>query len=168
MIFNMSLLKTMTIDDFYSKDETQRLQASILNLRFSEHDFGSQVNEFNLTPENSDKVFSDALNLNITCNDDESGIFRIPNNLIHFEDFEQPTEWVFAVAIEHSIFNIFEHKSGIKNAKGGYNFNYRNLFEWDLLVNHQLNPGQGVLFRPWIFHSFDTGLIQLFRLNEKL
>jgi hypothetical protein len=41
------------------------------------------------------------------------------------------------------------------------------LFEWDLKTNYLLDPGQGILFRPWLFHSFDTGLIQMFRLREE-
>ena len=66
-----------------------------------------------------------------------------------------------------SIFNIFEHKSGSANALQGHKHNYNNLFEWDLTINYEIKPGQGVMFRPWLFHSFDTGLIQTFRITEK-
>ena len=70
------------------------------------------------------------------------------------------------VALQPSTLNIFEHKSGATSALQEYKFNYRNLFEWDLQINYLLKPGQGVFFRPWLFHSFDTGLVQIFRMNE--
>jgi hypothetical protein len=100
-------------------------------------------------------------------NEEQSGIFRFPEIFIHFEGFDATNEWVFAVALQQSTFNVFEHKDGAVNALQSHEFNYRNLFEWDLKVNHVLDPGQGVLFRPWLFHSFNSGLIQTFRLKEK-
>jgi hypothetical protein len=77
------------------------------------------------------------------------------------------SDWIFVVALQESTFNVFEHQSGATTALNGYKYNYRNLFEWDLQINYVLKPGQGVLFRPWLFHSFDSGVIQVFRLKEK-
>jgi hypothetical protein len=110
-------------------------------------------------------MFSNVLKINVEVNK-TSGFFRIPKLFIHFEPFETLTDWLFVVALQPSIFNIFEHESGAITALDGYEFKYRNLFEWNLKVNHILDPGQGIFFRPWLFHSFDKGLIQMFKVKE--
>lgn len=163
----MSLIKTITLDNFYSKEEAENIFRVVSGLKFQSHDFGKEIKNFNMVPENADDLFSRAINKTVTVIEERSGIFRVPELFIHFEDFDSLNEWLFVVAIENSTFNLFEHKSGVENALGGYNFNYRNLFEWDLTVNYLLKPSQGIFFRPWLFHSFDQGVIQIFRLQEK-
>jgi len=41
------------------------------------------------------------------------------------------------------------------------------LFEWDIYTNILLEPNQGVIFRPWLFHSIENGLVQYYRLVNK-
>ena len=155
----------MTVDGFYTKEDATNLSYVVGNLRYQNFDYGAEIDNFNVVAEDADELFSTVLGKNITV-DKQSGIFRLPEHFIHFEGFDATNEWLFVVALENSTFNIYEHKTGIKTALEGYNFNYRNLFEWDLTVNYLLEPGQGVFFRPWLFHSFDMGLIQVFRLKE--
>lgn len=162
----MPLIKTMTIDGFYTKEHADQITAATYYLKYNETDFGKQIDNFNLVPEDANSLFSSAFNLNLSVIEEDSGVFRIPQRFIHFEGFDGPDEWLFVTALQESTFNIFEHKSGATSALDGYKFSYQNLFDWDLTVNYVLKPGQGVLFRPWLFHSFDTGLIQLFRLKE--
>ena len=164
----MTFIKTLTIDGFYTDEQAKHICSSVYYLQYSDNDFGKQIENFNLVPPSANELFSSTLNMNLEVNEDSSGIFRIPKMFTHFEEFSNTNEWVFVVALQESTFNIFEHKTGVKNALEEYKFNYRNLFEWDLTVNYILKPGQGILFRPWLFHSFDSGLIQMFRLNEKL
>jgi len=161
----MAFIKTMTIDGYFSKQEAIDLSYTIGNLSYKQFEFGKEIEDFNLVPAGSDELFSNILGKTIKI-DPESGIFRIPDFFIHFESFTSSNDWLFVVALESSTFNIYEHQSGAKTALDGYKFNYQNLFEWDLTVNHLLEPGQGIFFRPWLFHSFDKGLIQMFRLNE--
>lgn len=162
----MIFIKTMTIDGFYAENDAKELTSAVYNLSYTEHDFGKQIDEFNMVPENADTLFSNAFRMNLSVEESKSGVFRIPTQFIHFEPFESTNTWIFAAALQESTFNIFEHKSGAKSALDGYQFGYRNLFEWDLTVNYILRHGQGILFRPWLFHSFDSGLIQLFILRE--
>lgn len=159
-------IKTMTVDGFYSPAEANQLTSAVYYLKYQEFDFGKQIENFNMVPENADRMFSDVFRMNLKVIDEESGIFRLPTQFVHFENFDSANDWLFVCALQQSTFNIFEHKSGVSSALEEYKFNYRNFFEWDLTVNYVLKPGQGVLFRPWLFHSFDTGLIQLFRLTE--
>lgn len=162
----MAFIKTMTIDGFYSNEQAQQLSSIINSLPLVQNEFGKEVDNFNMIPADADNLFSSVLNKGVKLNEDQSGVFRRPDLFIHFEGFESPQEWMFVVAIEKSTFNIFEHQTGAKSALDNHQFNYRNLFEWDLTVNHLLEPGQGVFFRPWLFHAFDCGLIQTFRLRE--
>ena len=164
----MSTIKTMTIDGFYSKEEAQRLSNVILDLPFTKSEFGKEIENFNMVPENANTLFSGVLNRDMEVIEETSGVFRLPELFIHFESFQNSNEWMFVVALENSTFNLFEHQLGAKNALEGYEHNYRNLFEWDLTVNYLLEPGQGIFFRPWLFHTFDSGLIQTFRLKENV
>ena len=163
----MSQIKTITVDGFYGKEETIRLSNIVFSLPYANSEFGQEIENFNMVPDDADDMFSKVLNKQVTVIDERSGVFRIPKLFIHFEGFDALTEWMFVVAVQPSTFNLFEHKSGAKNALDDYQLNYQNLFEWDLTVNYQLSPGQGIFFRPWLFHSFDTGIIQTFRLLEK-
>ena len=161
------LVKLISVDGFFSEEEARRLSYVTDQLQYEKCEFGQQIPNFNMVPENANDMFSTILNTNMLVDEDRSGIFRIPEMFIHFEEFDGLDEWVFAVALQQSTFNVFEHQSGASTALDKYQFGYRNLFEWDLQINYVLKPGQGVLFRPWLFHSFDSGLVQMFRLKEK-
>lgn len=160
------LVKIITVDGFFTQDQASYLSNVTYTLQYENAEFGKEIPNFNMVPENSNQLFATILGSNFTVDEDSSGVFRIPDNLIHFESFEKNTEWIFVVALQESTFNVYEHQSGATTALDGYQFNYRNLFEWDLQINYVLKPGQGILFRPWLFHSFDSGQIQLFRLTE--
>ena len=161
----MSILKTITIDGFYTQESASNIASAVFNLPYIPSDYGKEIQNFNLVPPDADELFSKVLNKKVKVGID-SGTFRIPELTIHFESFENLNQWLFVVALQESTFNIFEHKSGVDSALGGYQFGYRNLLEWDLQVNYILKPGQGVFFRPWLFHSFNLGIVQAFRLEE--
>lgn len=162
----MSILKTITVDNFYPKNVAMEIADTVFHLKYDDYEFGKQISNFNMINDNLSKTFSQVLKREVTINKEESGFFRVPKLFIHFESFNNINEWMFVVALQTSTFNIFEHQSGACTALDGYQFNYRNLFEWELKVNYILDPGQGVFFRPWLFHSFDKGLIQFFRMTE--
>ena len=131
-----NIVKTISLEDFYTKDEE------------------------------IDKIFSDILNTNIVTKKEQSGVFKYPYPFIHFEGFEKSNEWIFIVALEDTMLNIYENKNGAKTALDEYRLQYRNLHDWDLIISYMLKPGQAIMFRPWLFHSFSGGLIQTFRLEE--
>jgi hypothetical protein len=159
------LVKIISVDGFLTREQALQLCQTTYYLQYVEKEFGKEIENFNLVSPDADELFTNILGTKIEV-DKDSGIFRIPNNLIHFEGFDNTNEWIFAVALQDCIFNVFEHKDGSTNALQNYKHNYRNLFEWDHKINYQLGRGDGILFRPWLFHSFDTGQIQIFRLKE--
>ena len=163
----MAIIKTLTIDGFYQPYEATRIYNVVSNLtNYEEREFGTELRNFNMIPEGANELFSKVLGRKVEVTEEQSGVFRYPKLFVHFEGFDQVEEWIFVVALELTTFNVFRHLSGAKTALDGYNFDYRNLLEWDIGVNYQLEPGQGVFFRPWLFHGFDGGLVQIFRLRE--
>jgi hypothetical protein len=163
----MAQTKTLTIDGFYSNDEAKRINQVMRHiLNFDDQSLGKELNNFNMVPDDASEIFSRALGFPVTVNLERSGTFRKPDHFIHFEDCETSNDWMFFVALDETIFNIYEHASGAEHALQGYQFNYRNLFEWEHRVNYHLKPGQGIFFRPWLFHSVISGMVQVFRAIE--
>lgn len=162
------LVKIITVDGFLNKNDGDRLANIVRGLQYVNKEFGKEIPNFNMIPENANEMFGNILNTKIEVDEELSGVFRRPELFIHFEGFDALNEWIFVCALEQSMFNIYEHESGARSALDGYNFDFRNLLEWgsNTKVSYDLNPGEGVLFRPWLFHSFSGGLIQLFRLKE--
>jgi hypothetical protein len=160
------LVKIITVDNFFTQDQAIQLKCAVMDLTYVDDEFGKVIPNFNMVAKDASETFSTILGTKMEVDHERSGVFRLPEMFIHFESFEDTNEWVFACALEQSQFDVFEHLSGAVTARDGYKFGYRNLFEWDLKINYILSPGQGVLFRPWLFHSFDLGLIQIFRLRE--
>ena len=162
------LIKLITVDGFFDAQQATNLGTIAKSLQYQEHEFGYQVDNFNMVPENADELFSNMFNSRFIVDENKSGIFRIPKLFVHFESFDSINEWIFVCALEKSFLTIYEHiESGAKSALDTHQLNYRNMLEWDYQAQHQLSPGQGVLFRPWLFHSLDCGLVQIFRLREQ-
>jgi hypothetical protein len=162
-----SLIKVITVDGFFSSEEASRLCSIARSLQFQEKEFGHEIEHFNLVPDSADELFSSVFNTAIEVDQERSGVFRVPRHFIHFESFDSINEWIFVCALERSFLTIYEHiESGSKTALDKYDLNYRDMLGWDYQAQHQLSPGQGVLFRPWLFHSMDCGLVQIFRLRE--
>lgn len=160
-------IKLITVDGFYDESEADRLCCIARPLQFVEKDFGYEIENFNMVPENADQMFSTMFNSALHVIDEQSGVFRIPKNFIHFEEFDTPNEWMFVCALEKSFFTVYEHlESKSKHALDKYQLAYRDMLQWDYQAQHQLSPGQGILFRPWLFHSLDHGLVQIFKLRE--
>ena len=162
------MIKLIQADDFFPHDDVEKLRNLGNSLPKVEKEYGLEVENFNFIVPNLEPVFSNILGQPITIDKDRSGVFRKPMNcIIHFEGFDDPSEWCFMIALEPTTFNLYHHLSGAKTALEGYKFNYRNLFEWDYNTNILLKPNQGVFFRPWLFHSVEDGLVQYYRLKGK-
>ena len=161
------LVKIISVDGFFDSAQASQLYNCVRNLEYKESEFGREIPDFYLIAPDANEQFSAILGTEVEVLEEYSGRFRYPNLFIHFEGFDTLNEWVFAVALDNSTFNVYESLQGPKSALEGHELPYRDLFAWDLTINYLLKPGQGVLFRPWLFHSFDSGLIQTFRIREK-
>jgi hypothetical protein len=162
------MVKVLQTDDYFHPEQLNSLRNVISHQRFSDTDLGQEILNFNLVQPGVEDVLSDVVGERLFVDESQSGIFRKPDITIHFEGFDHPNEWCFAVALERSTFNIYYHLSGARNALEGYKFNYRNFLEWDYHTNILLEPNQGIFFRPWIFHSFSGGIMHHYRLKSAM
>lgn len=161
------VINLMRTADFYSADQAIQLYQVTNNLQFDEWEYGARAKNFNLRAPWLDSTFSQILNTPVVIPED-TGYFHRINGGIHFDSFEHINQWKFVVALERTMFNTYHHKSGAESALDGYQFNYKNLFDWDYVDHVLLEPGQALLYRPWTFHSFESGTtVQMFDINEK-
>jgi hypothetical protein len=167
------LVDFLFINKFYEDNVIDNLFTITSSLRFVEKEHGFEIHDFNHIIPGLEPIFSKILADNIIIDQDLSGIFRKPNLRIHFEGFDDTSEWIFAIALEETIFNLYHHLENgplsdinSKHAIEDFTFNYNNLLEWNCYSNIILKPNQCVIFRPWLFHSFShEKLIQLYRLK---
>lgn len=170
---NRSMVKLIHADGFFAPGDAERYANIVRNLPFVEKQYGYEIENFNMIFSGLEPILGKVLGERVIIDPKRSGVFRKPiNNIIHFEEFDSLNEWCFIVALEKSTLNIFYHlkpngeyrEFDAKTALDGWNFNYRNMFEWDYHTNILLEPNQGIFIRPWVFHSLEDGLVQYYRL----
>jgi hypothetical protein len=176
---NKAAIKLIHADGFFPKKEAEDLCSVVDGLQYVERPYGLEVPDFNLVFPGMDGVFSKMLGEDVVVDHRRSGIIRKPfNNFIHFEHFDNLNEWCFVIALQDTTFNTYHHVKDVrfndynqvdaKTVLDGYQFNYRNLFEWDVTTNVRMEANQGVFFRPWVFHSFEHGVVQYYRLIPRV
>jgi hypothetical protein len=167
---NRSMVKLIHADNFLKPEEAQALVSVTTGLRFTPKPYGLELENINMVLDRLEPLMSRVLGERVVIDHKRSGIFRRPlNNVIHFEEFDSVNEWCFVCALERNTLNLYHHvnhkgECDAETVLQGHEFNYRNLFEWHLHTNILLQPSQGVFFRPWVFHSWDQGLVQYYRL----
>lgn len=174
---NKAAFKLIHADGFFPEQDVKEMVPWVLGLNYVPMAYGSEIKNINVIFPGIEDVFSRMLGERIELDRKRSGVFRKPTRVIHFEHFETISEWCFVIALQKTTFNVYHHVKDIRyNGYGevdsrsvleGYQFDYNNLFEWDVVTNVILEPNQGVFFRPWSFHSLENGLIQYYRLLSK-
>lgn len=175
---NRTSIKLIHADGFFPKGEAEALCSVVQDIQYVKGEYGLELPHFNLILPDIHLVFSKILGEEVIIDRKRSGIVRKPyNNMIHFESFESSDEWCFILALERTTLNIYKHIADIryndydqtdsKNVFEGFNFNYSNLFEWDIVSNIILDCNQGVFIRPWVFHALTDGTVQYYRILPK-
>jgi hypothetical protein len=175
---NRTSIKLIHADGFFPKGEAEALCSVVQGVQYVKGEYGYEMPKFNVILPDIHLVFSKILGEEVTIDRERSGIVRKPhNNMIHFESFDDPNEWCFILALERTTLNIYKHvkdiryneydKTDSKNVFDGFKFDYNNLFEWDITSNIILECNQGVFIRPWVFHSFQDGTVQYYRIIPK-
>lgn len=175
---NRTAVKLIHADGFFPKGEAEALCSVVQGVNYIQGEYGLEMPDFNLILPDIHLVFSKILGEEVIIDRKRSGITRKPyNGMIHFESFDSPNEWCFILALERNVLNIYKHVEDIRtgefdkvdsrNVLEGYQFNYRNLFEWDVTHNVVMDANQGVFIRPWVFHSLQDGTVQYYRILPK-
>ena len=170
------MVKLIHADNFFKGDEAEQCRWALEGMQFVEGNYGMEIPNFQMVFSGVDEAFSHAVGEKLTVVKEDSGKFKRPFRSIHFESFDGLNEWCFVIALQRTTFNIYHHVKDYsvdidivdaKSALEGYQFNYKNLFEWKVNTNIELEPNQGVFFRPWCFHSLDGGMVQYYRLKSE-
>lgn len=165
----------MYIQKFYEK--TDELHKIITLLDFKPNKFGDELLNFNLISPGIENGFANVLNQKVTLNKQSSGSFRKPNQSIHFEDFGPQTLWIGLVALENALFKTHKHKETgsthifsaaetPEKAQEFINNNCTDESKWDTVASINLEAGDLVLVKPWIWHSLDNKLFKVFYLES--
>lgn len=152
---NKSVLNFIHARQFWPEGDAPKLSKIAEHLKWDPKKYGYEIPHFNLIDPELELVVGEMLGDWVKIHEEESGVFRVPYPIIHFEDFNTLGDWRCAVALEDNIFKTYRHIDGTQDARYGYeNFNYSNPDEW--IVESQINLKQNdcVFYRPWVFHSF--------------
>lgn len=159
-----SVLSYISAKNFWAEGDADKFKTVISNLKFVPKEYGLEIPDFNMTDPELDMVFSEMLGDWIEFKEKYSGIFRIPYRGIHFEDFGSLNEWRFIVALEDNQFTIYNHKSGVNDARYGTNFDYKNPLEWKIESVINVKKNDSLFFRPWLFHSLEPLPVYYYKL----
>ena len=153
--------------NFYQ--DIQQLASVISNLEFKDAMYGKEVDNFQHLPPGIAEHISQAVGTKLSiCLG--SGVFRKPSPVLHFEQITNNIHIILAVALEETSFNTYEHESGVSSAlqiKDMQEFIKNELNEEKLkqISKIILKPNDFIAFNPWMWHSFDEKLIQIFYLE---
>lgn len=121
---------------------------------------GFEIPNFNLVFPDLEIIIGEMLGDWVKIDDYNSGTFREPfDNQIMFEPFDSLNEWRLAVALHDNTFKTYIHKSGSKDARYGWEFDYKNPADWDVETILKIKTNDAVFYRPWVFHSFESKMI---------
>jgi len=158
------------IENFYSN--SNQIYDIVSKLDYKQQTFGFEIKDFYLIPQEIDKVFSQIINKDITFGK-KSGCFRKPYEFIHFENFEPKSFFLAIVALTDTKFYTYRHKEKNysqviqlqENLEEFISKNCNNKSAWDITCQVNMSPGDMVLVKPWLWHSIDPGIVNVFYLE---
>lgn len=162
----------LQIDDFYNIPKETSLIMS--NLNYEPKVYGHEIENFNAIDENLPEVFSQLLNRKIKIKED-SGIFRKPYEIIHFENFSKNILFVAFIAVEKNVLKTYKHKETESynvlslqketNLEEFIKSDCIDLTKWDVVCEIRLEIGDLIIINPWIWHSLESKTTQVFYLE---
>jgi len=159
-----SVMNFIHARDFWQKEDAEKFRTVISYLnKFQPKKHGYELINFNMLDPELDMVFGEMLGDWIKM-DEESGLFRVPYPFVMFEDFDSLNEWRLAVALEDNTFKTYNHVSGARDARDGYEFNYLTPDDWVLETQINIKQNDAIFYRPWVFHSFESKLLHCYKL----
>lgn len=158
---NKSFLNFIHARDFFPQEEVEETRSWLAGHRYSHWTpNGFEIPNFNLVFPDMELIVGGMLGDWVKIEDEGSGTFRIPfDNQVMFESFDSLNEWRMAVAMDDNIFRTYNHISGAKDAKEGYEFDYTKPEDWVVETTINIKSNDAIFYRPWVFHSFEAKLI---------
>lgn len=156
-------------------NDMDSLSGLISTMEYEDNLYGSEIKDFNFLPQGLDQQFAMYLDHPVEVQSN-TGLFRKPNNMIHFEPFYQHCLWVGIVAMEDTTITLWEQEE-VKNVfdvpqnemESFLLDNCNNSSKWSETNKLNIKKNDFVFVRPWLWHSLEENkLVQVFLLNHKL
>jgi hypothetical protein len=136
--------------------------------------FGKEIENINLIFENIDIILGKMSGDLLEVDRKNSGTLRKTlHEVIHFEDFEDTNDWRFVVAVDENEFKTYIHKDSFKSVLDYIKdeseekplLDYLNIEDWETETVIKMKPNDVLFYRPWIFHSFQDGILHYYKLK---
>jgi hypothetical protein len=171
---NRSVINYIHARDYFPKHEVEQLAPLVQDVNWIDKKFGKEMENFNLIFNDIDLVIGKMVGDLVDIDRPASGTLRRTlHEIIHFEDFEDTNDWRFVVAIEDNEFKTFIHKSGYKSmldylkdeSEEKSELNWFDHEQWDVETTIKMKTNDVLFYRPWIFHSFQEGILHYYKLK---
>lgn len=171
---NRSVINYIHARDYFPKGEIEALRPLVDDVSWIDKKFGREMENFNLIFKDIDVVLGKMTGDLLEVDRANSGTLRKPlHEVIHFEDFEDLNDWRFVVAMDENEFKTYIHKNGY-NSFVDYiqeendnkpNLDYMNKDDWEEETFIKMKPNDVLFYRPWLFHSFQHGILHYYKLK---
>lgn len=171
-----SVINYIHARDYFPKGEIEELLPWVdpSSIKWVNKKFGLEKENFNLIFENIDIIMGKMVGDLVDIDKPNSGILRkTMHEVIHFEDFEDTNDWRFVVSLEDNEFNTFIHKNGYKSmldylkddSEDLQELDWLDTDQWEIEATIKMKPNDVLFYRPWIFHSFQEGILHYYKLK---
>lgn len=151
-------------------NDAESLSGLISTMEYEDNLYGSEIKNFNFIPQGLDQQFAMYLDHPVEVQPN-TGVFRKPNSMVHFEPFYQHCLWVAIVALEDTTLTLWEQENikTVFDVPQGEMDRFITSDKWTETNKLNIRKNQFVLIRPWLWHSLEEGkLVQVFLLNRRI
>lgn len=169
-----SVINYIHARDYFPKGEIESLRPLVDDVSWVDKKFGKEMENFNLIFKDIDIVLGKMTGDFLEVDKPSSGILRKTlHEVIHFEDFDDLNDWRFVVAMDPNEFKTYIHKDGYKSfveylkdqSEEKPILEYMNKEYWEEETIIKMKPNDVLFYRPWVFHSFQDGIIHYYKLK---
>ena len=171
---NRSVINFIHARDYFPKHEVEGLRPLVEDVHWVDKKFGKEMEHFNLIFNDIDLVIGKMVGDIVEIDRSASGTLRKTlHEVIHFEDFEDTNDWRFVVALDNNEFKTYTHKDGYKSFLDYIKdeneekpiLEYMNSEDWEVETTIKMKPNDVLFYRPWVFHSFQDGILHYYKLK---
>lgn len=171
---NRSAINYIHARDYFPKGEIEQFRPWLENVKWVDIKFGKEIENINLIFENIDIILGKMSGDLLEVDRKNSGTLRKTlHEVIHFEDFEDTNDWRFVVAVDENEFKTYIHKDGFKSILDYIKdeseekplLDYLNKEDWETETVIKMKPNDVLFYRPWIFHSFQDGILHYYKMK---
>ena len=171
---NRSVINYIHARDYFPEKEIEHIRPLVDDVSWVDKKFGKEMEHFNLIFEDIDIVLGKMTGDIVEIDKPNSGTLRRTlHEVIHFEDFLDLNDWRFVVALDENEFKTYAHKDGYKSILDYIKdeteekpfLDYLKKEDWYEEATIKMNPNDVLFYRPWIFHSFQEGVLHYYKLK---